>query len=294
MSQSIATLYKKCRICDDRHYIITSHRGFSFAKACECSINEKTKNVFCTECDGSGNKLTEDNNGYSFYRPCNCTQLDSKINKFNQSKIPLKFSDITIDSYVPASSSQGKVRRYIETFVEKYPGDSKGFVLMGPCGIGKTHLLASVVKILTLEKNIGCRFIDFFHLLQSIRNCYGAGISDSILLDPLMEVEILAIDELGKGKRDSEWEHYVLDQIISRRYNDGRVTIFTTNYTLDQNTSYRNNIGNSPYAQKVRFEPPSPVETLTDRVGERIYSRVAEMCEFIRLDGPDHRKTNLE
>jgi DNA replication protein DnaC len=31
-------------------------------------------------------------------------------------------------------------------------------------------------------------------------------------------------------------------------------------------------------------------ETLQDKVGERIYSRLAEMCRFIKLEGIDYRQ----
>ena len=94
------------------------------------------------------------------------------------------------------------------------------------------------------------------------------------------------IDELGKG-RNTPWEQNILDVIISQRYNDQKTTIFTTNFTQSRSTTL---------AEPVRGKDILPGEndretrdTLYDRVGPRIYSRLKEMCDFIDLLGPDRR-----
>jgi len=58
--------------------------------------------------------------------------------------------------------------------------------------------------------------------------------------------------------------------IINCRYNDRRITIFTSNY-LD--TPMR-----------------SGEETLTDRIGIRLRSRLYEMCKLIDIRGKDFRR----
>ena len=52
------------------------------------------------------------------------------------------------------------------------------------------------------------------------------------IIGPLSEVDVLAIDELGKG-RGSPFELDTMDELIARRYNAGRTTLFATNYSLD-------------------------------------------------------------
>jgi len=59
-------------------------------------------------------------------------------------------------------------------------------------------------------------------------------------------------------------------QIINTRYNDRRLTIFTTNY-LD---ARRN----------------SADEILEDRVGIRLRSRLYEMCKTVVVEGEDYRR----
>ncbi len=284
----ISPMYKRCRQCGDRKYIIGARNGIAEAKWCDCQIDSETKRFKCSECSGKGFLILEDNYGYEYNKPCQCRKQQKRLDRFNQTGIPLKFASVSIDSYVPSSERQGNARRYLEAFVKREEYTSQGFVLMGPCGIGKTHLLAAVLKTLTLERDVSCRFVDFFHLLQSIRNCYSSKIPESTLIDPLIEVDILAVDELGKGKRDSEWEQNVLDQIISRRYNLNKSTLFTTNYTLDQDSTYKGKekIDN----RRSRFIPQPQNDTLRDRIGERIYSRICEMCDFLLIDGDDFRK----
>ena len=58
--------------------------------------------------------------------------------------------------------------------------------------------------------------------------------------------------------------------IINCRYNDRKMTIFTSNY-LD-----------APMR--------SGEETLTDRIGIRLRSRLYEMCKLIEIRGKDFRR----
>ena len=85
---------------------------------------------------------------------------------------------------------------------------------------------------------------------------------------------MLAIDELGKGRR-SDWELSILDEIISKRYNQKRTTIFTSNYGPKNGPSSQSGI--------VR-------ENLRDRVGDRVFSRLHEMTQFIHVDAHDFRQ----
>jgi DNA replication protein DnaC len=90
-------------------------------------------------------------------------------------------------------------------------------------------------------------------------------------------VDVLAIDELGKGGKNREWEQGVLDEIVSVRYNAGRPTLLATNYP--------------PAGATWQFAVEGDIaETLEQRVGPRIYSRIHEMCDAIEVTGPDQRR----
>jgi len=64
-------------------------------------------------------------------------------------------------------------------------------------------------------------------------------------------------------------------QIINTRYNDKRLTIFTTNYS------------------DKRKNESDPSELLEDRIGVALRSRLYEMCKTVEIEGEDYRKRTL-
>ena len=145
---------------------------------------------------------------------------------------------------------------------------------MGASGLGKTHLAICAISELTLERGIKCLFTDFFDLLNDLKSAYSEGRPENQVIFPLVETEVLVIDELGKG-RANEWELSVLDQLISKRYNSSKSTIITTNFVTKEVNSKLNRDNK---------------EILEYRIGERIASRLFEMCSFIYLEGRDFRR----
>lgn len=77
------------------------------------------------------------------------------------------------------------------------------------------------------------------------------------------------MDELAVSK-PTEWVRDTMSYIINRRYNDEKLTIFTTNYP-DERTD-------------------DTEETLEDRIGTRLRSRLYEMCQTVKIEGPDFRR----
>jgi DNA replication protein DnaC len=67
--------------------------------------------------------------------------------------------------------------------------------------------------------------------------------------------------------------------ILNTRYNDNRTTIITTNF----DDKPAGNVGGARGASRD--------ETLGDRIGERMRSRLHEMCRIIKMDGKDFRQT---
>ena len=172
----------------------------------------------------------------------------------------------------------------------------EGFVLSGPVGTGKTHLLAADAGAPVLEMGVEPRYVEISLLYATIRRGFQEGKSGGEIIGPLSEVEVLAIDELGKG-RGSPFEMETLDELIARRYNAGRTTLFATNYSLEpERKTARRSAPRATAARRTRSAPPKDSELLRDRVGERIYSRLCEMCDFVELppDTPDQRRTRQE
>jgi len=161
-----------------------------------------------------------------------------------------------------------------EKFVAEYPLPQPfGLLLMGPQGTGKTHLAVGIIKELIRRKSVPCLFCTFPELLKEIQNSYNpiSQASELALLTPVLETEVLVVDELG-AQKPSDWVRDQVAYILNYRYNENKVTIITTNY-LDE---------------------PEKTKDLTDslaqRITERIRSRLFEMCKTIRTDGIDYRE----
>ena len=116
-------------------------------------------------------------------------------------------------------------------FVEEYPLDSTGLLLIGSIGVGKTHLAVGIIKELVLSKGIACLFYDYRELLKQIQNSYNDSVKATELdvLRPVFETEVLVLDELGAVK-PTEWVWDTVSLILNTRYNDNRTTIITTNF----------------------------------------------------------------
>lgn len=276
----------KCETCDNNRYVMGEKGDFAIARRCEACFAQ------CPACHGERFEYYTDERGYSFVRTCRiCGPLDHRIHVFNHAAIPRKYAHNAtfnhFERYHPGTRKQRgnlpKVHLKIYDFATGFvPGD-KGFLLWGNVGSGKTHLLAIAVRHLTLEKGVNARFVEFSHLVSEIREQFDQGKGEAAVLGPIIEVPVLAIDELGKG-RNTEWQNSILDEIISKRYNLGLTTLFTTNYPIEAPTI-------SASAQRAEIRRTVTLETLRERVGERIYSRLHEMADFVEVDAPDYRVT---
>lgn len=163
----------------------------------------------------------------------------------------------------------------------------KGMVLMGKTGTGKTHLMAGFAYQCILSLGMSCLFQPFDELLNQLRDCYSKGVSGQTVIDPLIRTELLILDDMGKGP-DNDWAMGILDQLITSRYNQGSLLLITTNFTEDESTTYQ---------ERLRGKDKSDLDlyiadTLKKRVGDRIHSRLKEMCFFESLLGEDLRILN--
>ncbi len=222
----------------------------------------------CPKCSGSGWELAED--GAKVHR-CSCLDSARIERLLAEARIPKRYEHCDLESYLPSHESQKNAKIFVQRFLDRYPQIDVGLLFLGNCGVGKTHLAVSLLKQLIKEKGDGGLFYDFRDLLREIQASWDAvsQTSEWEVLRPVLEAKVLVLDELGANK-PTEWVRDTIAHIINCRYNDKRLTIFTSNF-LDMPTK-------------------SGEETLTDRIGARLRSRLYEMCKEVEINGGDFRK----
>lgn len=171
----------------------------------------------------------------------------------------------------------------VEGFARDYPaGVSAGLLLIGPSGVGKTHLAVAALRQVVLRGLLGL-FFDYGELLKQIQASYDpvSQTTELEVLNPVLDVELLVLDDLGSSK-PSLWAQETVGHILTTRYNRAHTTLVTSNY-LDSPAS----------PEPVRLpsrQVAAREESLADRVGQRIRSRLYEMCRTVELVAPDYRK----
>jgi DNA replication protein DnaC len=276
----------------------------------------------CPVCQGSGWKVVErnaegaqalasDKRGPATGEPkmvwavhCDCT-IDNKAERvLAKVRVPDRyrhcdFENFETDNEIENASreqmvawnrslAQAKliVQRFAEEFSPVHEMQSEqGLLLMGPCGAGKTHLAVAALKEI-VERGHSGLFYDYRELLKEIQDSYNAEsqTTETGVLEPVLKVEILVLDDVGSSK-PSLWALETVGHILNTRYNEKRVTILTTNF-LDTDSA----IAPAPAAHFAGMRAPTIEDSLTDRVGKRIRSRLYEMCRNIEISAPDYRK----
>ena len=244
----------------------------------------------CPKCEGVGMVLEISASGVRSARPCACREAVRAQHRIAAARIPKRYEHCTLDSYETgfrgADASMIQAHLTARRFVEAYPveTDGKGLLLTGAIGVGKTHLAVGILLGLIEEKGVQALFYDYRELLKEIQHSYNPQVNSTELdvLKPVFEAEVLVLDELG-AQKPTDWVWDTVALILNTRYNDKRTTIITTNYPDAPPIGFGASAGNA--AQRAARE-----ETLGDRIGERMRSRLSEMCVRIDIHGADFRQ----
>lgn len=223
----------------------------------------------CPFCFGSGMEIVIGEGA----RPCVCRKRDLYSVRIRSARIPKRYEKCHFNTYNTEGDRKDlfAARKTANTFANEFPAVDQGLLFIGPIGVGKTHLAVSILKGL-IERGIPCLFYEFGELLKEIQDSYNPNTKSSELgvLAPVLNADVLVLDELGASK-PTDWVRDTMAHIINTRYNDRKATIFTTNYP-DERPSNRD-------------------ETLEDRIGPRLRSRLFEMCKTVEMKGQDYRRS---
>jgi DNA replication protein DnaC len=231
------------------------------------------ENAVCSVCGGTGWVL-EATDGRKQARPCSCRREALRRDRLESAAIPERYRNDNFDNFNDRSPALARAKETAREFVDSYPGVEHGLLLVGPAGLGKTHLACAILSELVTTKGVGGLYVDFSDLLLRIQTSFrpDADLSKESVLTPYTEAEVLVLDELGASK-PHPWVLDVLYNLLNTRYNRKRITIATSNFEDDVTSGER--------------------EKLEDRIGYRLRSRLYEMCTLVALRGTDYRKEVL-
>lgn len=253
------------------------------SRASVATLSNTTSPQECPICAGTGWKTVSIPGKSSRVTRCEC-RVDARAERlFKLANIPARYEHCTLSDFEihfeGAHRALAAARLAAGRFVEEYPIENTGLLLIGPIGVGKTHLAVGIIQELIRSKGVPCLFCDYRELLKQIQNSYNPSVQTTELeiLRPVFEAEVLVLDELGAVK-PTEWVWDTVSHILNTRYNDRRTTIITTNFS-DQ-----------PAGQVSGPRAAAREETLGDRIGERMRSRLHEMCRVVAIESSDFRQ----
>ena len=234
----------------------------------------------CPLCDGVG--LIRVAAGM---KDCTCVLARRAEAAIRRACIPEHYQAATLESFTTGKNATlfnaaGRARRFIDEYAPHQPG---GLLFTGPVGTGKTHLATATLRGI-LARGFDGRFVDVRELLKQLQASYGDHTIDATsILNPVLSAPLLVLDEIGAA-RPTDWTADTVEHIINTRYNKDRATILTSNYAFRGPAAADARTTGDGYAR-----PSMREETLGDRVGARVFSRLQEMVTLIEMRGDDYR-----
>jgi DNA replication protein DnaC len=266
------------------------------------AMDENTSDV-CPRCGGLGLTVVR-REGRQFAAECVCSIERKSVQRLKRARIPERYTHCSLESFVSsfrgADPSLGMALMATRRFADGYPVETegRGLLLTGNIGSGKTHLAVGLLRELIEQRGATGIFCDYRDLLKQIQNSYNPQVATTELeiLRPVFEAEILVLDELGAVK-PTDWVWDTVAHVLNTRYNDKKTTLITTNYPNLPPSMVQAQAASVTDRDVSRSTPANAAaramreETLGDRIGERMRSRLQEMCIPVLMHGADFRQT---
>ena len=236
----------------------------------------------CALCDGTGWRPVQKGE-WRAVEPCSCQTPQRDADWYmERARVPRGFwaKDFG-DFYDLGEPTLQMALIKSRGFVDNYPLIERGLLFLGPPGVGKTHLTVAILRHLMVDKRVESLFCSYQELLRQIRDSYNpvSLSTEAEVLQPVLETELVAIDDLG-AERISDWVEDTVTHILNHRYHHKKITILTSNLPeTPEDVTKRSPSGKIAVG-----------DTFTQRIGPRVRSRLYEMCETLQITAKDYRE----
>lgn len=195
-------------------------------------MNQKTKNTdistaICKLCNDVGFIFYE-KDGYSYSEKCKCTIEKEYEKMIERSGLSDFWKTRTFDSFDGKSEKQKLVKQQCRDCVVQ----NKSAVISGQVGSGKTHLAIAML----LEHSKQGKYIKYVNYLELVRNLSQNAMDKEYyyrIIGQYKNIHVLLIDDLFKGAVSEAQKRYIYE-IVDYRYNKQRITIVTTEKSIDE------------------------------------------------------------
>jgi DNA replication protein DnaC len=136
----------------------------------------------------------------------------------------------------------------------------RSLLLLGEVGTGKTHEAYGALRVFAAcglhTQWVVTTAADLYAQMRPRH-----GVDAETVFERAADAPLLVVDDLAAAN-NSPWVEEVNQRLVDRRYLHVRPTLFTSNATQPQ---------------------------LREYLGDRVASRLVEMCDVVAMEGPDHR-----
>lgn len=210
----------------------------------------------CRKCRDSGwYEVKVEQDGYAFYRECECGKLQRErlAGRLKFATIPKEFEGQTVENFMTDCYSTPQNRelaelakhlatQYVRQFSEIRETGKGLYFHSGVKGSGKTRLAVSIANDLITQQMISAKFATTIQILDQIKSTWGEKsrerdrmeqMNEKKLIDDIISVPVLVIDDIGV-EQPKDWVNERFYNIINGRMIEKRITIFTSNYRLEE------------------------------------------------------------
>jgi len=208
VTRPVALRPHACPTCEGRSYVLAREGDRAVARICACAKS-------CAVCGGRGHVYVKQQEEFSrkmgkkeydVLAPCSCRLLERRLERFGDAGIPGVLALAGFHTFRAFNEAQDAARRMAMAFAQSYVRGqgAKGFILGGPVGTGKSHLLISALTHLALEVGVGVRYVEISLLYATIRRGFQDGKSGGEIIGPLSEVDLGRADRPPLQRRPDD------------------------------------------------------------------------------------------